>query len=80
MKYTKIKIPLLGSAQNEYMVKGLEAIEDVFIGATTDTPIRKRGLYYDIMRHRVALCKTLTIHLVTRVWIKVVTRKSASIV
>lgn len=77
---TKGKIPLLGSARNEPTIKRLEFTKDEYRGPKTDTQTKKMNYYPEMMRHKVSLCKRVTLPASTQVRIKMVIKISASFI
>lgn len=61
VKFRKGKIPLLCSAPNEPKINRLKSMKDDYSGMTTDILAQKMDCYSDIMRHKVALRKHVTL-------------------
>lgn len=78
MEFTKGKIPLLGSALDESAVKRLESVNDDYSVPSTNTSTKETNYYLDIMCHKAALCKHVTLYTYIQVWVKVVTEYFAS--
>lgn len=67
VEFTKRNTPLVGNASNEPTVKELELMEDDYSGFLMDTPTKKMNYYLDIMRHKVAMCKHVTLNPCTQI-------------
>lgn len=74
MKFTKGKTLLLESISNEPTLKGLDSIGDDYNKTTTGIPNKMMDYYFGIMRHKVALCKHVTLPSNTHVQAKVVAK------
>lgn len=51
----------LGSAPDEFMVKGLESMERDYSGPNMDKPTWKVDFYSDIIRDKASLCKHIAL-------------------
>lgn len=74
MEFTKGTVSLLGNASKEVMIIGLKFTDLYFYGATTDERTKSMDIYPDIMRHKVALYKHVTLLSLIQVHVKVDTK------
>lgn len=54
-------------------------MENNYRGPTTETPNKRMFCFFNIMRHKVALCQHVNLSPSTQVWVKVLTKKSGLI-
>lgn len=74
MRFTKGKILLLEWVMGGPTIKGLESMEDIYSGQTTNTTTEMMDFYPDLMRHVVVICKQVSLLIYTQAGVKVVTK------
>lgn len=79
VEFTMFKILLLKSAMDESTVQALKCFVNDYSEPTRDTPTKKMNFYPDIMRHKGALFKRVTLLPFTPHWIILVTNISGLI-
>lgn len=61
VEFSKGKIPIFESAQNGHTVKRFESTEDNYSGSTMVISTTKMYYHHNIMHHKVAMCKDVTL-------------------
>lgn len=74
VKLTAGKISIFESALDEPTIKGLDSKKGDYNKTTKYTATKEINCYLDIMLHKVALCKHVTLPPYTKVWIEFMTK------